>query len=466
MLFSSITFLYVFLPGVVILYFLAPGWCKNYVLLAGSILFYAWGEPGYLLLLLAEIAAGCVFGRLIEKAEKKVTGKLFLGASLFVDFALLAYFKYADFFIQNFSQLTGQWGKPVSVALPIGISFYTFQMASYSIDVYRGETEAQKNPFVLACYVTMFPQLIAGPIVRYTDIKQQLQHRTHSYEKAAAGIRRFVIGLSKKVLIADTLGQLCSTFRESSDLSVAYYWLSAVAFTLQIYYDFSGYSDMAIGMGNIFGFDFLENFKYPYAAKSITQFWRRWHISLGSWFRDYVYIPLGGNRCSFWKWVRNVCLVWFLTGFWHGASWNFIVWGMFFSVFFILEKLFLGELLKKAKGWNHIYVMFLVVVSFVIFHAADLTQAGNNLRCMFGGGKLPLISREFLYYGRSYGVIFFTACMGAVSLPKRLMMRIRKTHIGDEICKIAEPVWILGLLMLVTAYLVDGSFLPFLYFRF
>ena len=347
MLFSSIPFLYYFLPCVLLLYFLAPKRLKNAVLLLASLVFYAWGEPIYVLLMAGSIASGYVLGLLIEKFRAMPLGKLFLIVSVAISLGLLGYFKYVDFFISNFNAVFGLSVPLLRIALPIGISFYTFQLLSYTIDVYRGTVAAQRNFITLAAYIAMFPQLIAGPIVRYSDVAAQLKSRTHSFEKIALGIRRFILGLAKKILIANALGELCDIFRVSGDQSVLFYWLYAIAFTLHIYFDFSGYSDMAIGLGKVFGFDFPENFRFPYISASITEFWRRWHISLGSWFRDYVYIPLGGNRVGKAKWLRNILVVWLLTGFWHGAAWNFIVWGLLFAVLLVVEKLWLQKPLQK-----------------------------------------------------------------------------------------------------------------------
>ena len=381
-------------------------------------------------------------------------------------FGLLGYFKYADFFIANFNAATGLSVPLLKIALPIGISFYTFQILSYTVDVYRGEVKAQRNYISLAAYVALFPQLIAGPIVRYSDIAAQLESRTHSFSNVALGTRRFILGLAKKVLIANALGELCDIFKESNDKSVLFFWLYAIAFTLHIYFDFSGYSDMAIGLGKIFGFDFLENFDYPYISGSITEFWRRWHMSLGSWFRDYVYIPLGGNRVSKARWFLNIFIVWMLTGFWHGAAWNFIVWGLFFAILLIIEKLWLLKPLKKSKVLSHIYVMFFVIISFVIFNAADMKEAFSYIGGMFGAGGIPFISEEWLYYLRSYGVVLIVAIIGATPLVKKLVLSVKKKSTGEKIMNIAEPIMLVALLLVITAYLVDGSFNPFLYFRF
>ncbi len=466
MLFSSIPFLYYFLPCVLLLYFLAPKRLKNAVLLLASLVFYAWGEPIYVLLMAGSIASGYVLGLLIEKFRAMPLGKLFLIVSAAISLGLLGYFKYVDFFISNFNAVFGLSVPLLRIALPIGISFYTFQLLSYTIDVYRGTVAAQRNFITLAAYIAMFPQLIAGPIVRYSDVAAQLKSRTHSFEKIALGIRRFILGLAKKILIANALGELCDIFRVSGDQSVLFYWLYAIAFTLHIYFDFSGYSDMAIGLGKVFGFDFPENFRFPYISASITEFWRRWHISLGSWFRDYVYIPLGGNRVGKAKWLRNILVVWLLTGFWHGAAWNFIVWGLLFAVLLVVEKLWLQKPLQKTKLLKHLYVLFFVVLSFVIFNAADMKQALSDLGAMFGMGKLPFYSTEWSYYLRSYGVILVLAVIGATPLPQKLIAAMRQSKTGNKLISVAEPLVLAALLLIMTAYLVDGSFNPFLYFRF
>ena len=465
MLFSSIPFLYFFLPCVLLLYFAVPRCLKNAVLMLVSLFFYAWGEPKYVLLMAATIGIGYATGLLIEKFRGKALSKVFLGLSVVVDLGFLAYFKYADFFIENFNAVTGLSLPLLRIALPIGISFYTFQIMSYSIDVYRGDVPAQRNPINLAAYVTMFPQLIAGPIVRYADIAKQLKDRTHSFEKIAAGIRRFVLGLAKKILIANTLGELCDIFRESDEKAVLYYWLYAVAFSLHIYFDFSGYSDMAIGLGKIFGFDFLENFSYPFVSSTVTEFWRRWHMSLGSWFRDYVYIPLSGNRVSKGKWFFNIFVVWLLTGFWHGAAWNFIVWGLFFAVLLVLEKLFLKSFLEKTKVIKRIYIALAVLVSFVIFNATDMKEAFQYIGGMFGAGGIPLVSAEMLYYLKSYALVLVLAAVGSTPLIKTTVLRLYDGK-AKKAFTVLEPVVIAALLIVMTAYLVDGSFNPFLYFRF
>ncbi len=466
MLFSSIPFLYYFLPIVILLYAIAPKKLKNTVLLLSSLFFYGWGEPKYVFLMVATIFSGYVLGLLIEKHQGTKLAKLWVILSAVISLGMLGYFKYADFFIENFNAVTSLSIPLLRIALPIGISFYTFQLLSYTIDVYRGDVPAQKNFITLAAYVSLFPQLIAGPIVRYSDVEKQLIQRTHSFEYVAAGIRRFIFGLSKKVLIANALGEVCDIFRASNDKSVLFYWLYAICFTLHIYFDFSGYSDMAIGLGKIFGFDFMENFRHPFVSKSITEFWRRWHISLGSWFRDYVYIPLGGNRVSKIKGFRNIFVVWMLTGFWHGAEWNFIVWGLYFAVLLIIEKLWLKKYVEKSKIFSHLYVMFLIIISFVIFNASDMSQAFSDIAGMFGGGALPFYSDEWLYYLKSFAVVIVIAIIGSTELPVKAITTLKKNSTVEKCMNIVEPVVLVGLIVLITAYLVDGSFNPFLYFRF
>ena len=467
MLFSSIPFLYYFLPLVLAVYFLVPRGLKNAVLFASSLLFYAWGEPRFCLFMLLSILQGYVFGRLIEKnAENRKWSKIFLTASVLLSLGLLGYCKYADFFISSLNAVTGLSLKLLHVALPIGISFYTFQILSYVVDVYRGDVPAQKSFLKLGTYIAMFPQLIAGPIVRYAEIAPQLDERETTLEDVSAGAGRFVIGLSKKVLLANVLYELITVFQKSRDLSVLFYWLYAVSFTLQLYFDFSGYSDMAIGLGRIFGFHFSENFDYPYISGSITEFWRRWHKSLGSWFRDYVYIPLGGNRVSNAKWLRNILVVWLLTGLWHGASWNFVFWGLGFAVLLVAEKLLYKRQLERTHVVKHVYVLLLVTLSFVIFNAGSVKEAFSQLGAMFGADGLPLVSAESLYYAKSYAVTFLIAAIGATPLCKNAVSKLAESARGAQALAILQPVWLVLLLAACTAFLVDGSFNPFLYFRF
>ena len=463
MLFSSIPFLYYFLPLVLAVYFLTPARFRNAVLLLASLIFYAWGEPKYVLLMLASILSGYGFGLLQERYRGQKGAKLVCGLSVAVSLSFLLYFKYADFFLENFNAATGLGVPLLRIALPIGISFYTFQIISYTVDVYRGEP-AQKNLIHLAAYVSMFPQLIAGPIVRYSDIAQQLEHRSHSTALAAEGVRRFLIGLGKKILIANQLGELCSVFRASDEKSVLFYWLYAVAFALHIYFDFSGYSDMAIGLGKVFGFHFLENFNYPYISASITEFWRRWHMSLGTWFRDYVYIPLGGNRVGRARQLLNILVVWMLTGFWHGAAWNFVVWGLMFAVLLIMDKLWLLKPLSKCRPLAHLYVVFFVVISFVIFNAENMGQALSDIGGLFGAGGIPLVSAEAVYCLRSFALVLILAVLGATPLLRNGLVRLSQYPTAGKVLNALEPFTLFVLLLVMTGYLVDGSFNPFLYF--
>ena len=465
MLFSGIPFLYYFLPVVLLLYFIAPKCLKNTVLLIASLFFYAWGEPKIVLIMIASILAGYVSGLLIEAFRRKKTAKIFMIVSVVLQLGCLVYFKYMDFFIGNFNNVFGTEIPLLKIALPVGISFYTFQILSYTVDIFRGE-KAQKNPINLATYIAMFPQLIAGPIVRYKDIASELPVRRFTTEDVASGIRRFVFGLAKKVLLANQLGELCDIFRMSQEKSVLFYWMYAVAFALHIYFDFSGYSDMAIGLGRIFGFHFVENFNYPFISGSVTEFWRRWHISLGSWFRDYVYIPLGGNRVPKWRWFINIFIVWMLTGFWHGAAWNFIIWGLFFAVLLVFEKLCFLKVLEKHKILGHFYVILAVLISFVIFNASDMSGAFSDIGGMFGFAKVPLVTVETMYYLRSYAVILILALIGSTPFIKNTVVKLASKPGFGKCLVVAEPLILLVLMLIMTAYLVDGSFNPFLYFRF
>ncbi len=466
MLFSSIPFLYYFLPLVLFFYFIAPKALKNTVLLIFSLAFYAWGEPKYVFLMLATIAVNYILGLLIEKFRGKSLSKVFMIVSVAASLAVLGYFKYADFFIENFNAVTGLSVKLLNIALPIGISFYTFQILSYTVDVYRGRVKAQKNPITLGTYIALFPQLIAGPIVRYSDVERQLKERIHSFDKFGLGVRRFIFGLSKKIILANTLGELCEAFHAANDKSVMFYWLFAMAYMLQVYFDFSGYSDMAIGLGKILGFDFCENFRYPFISSSISEFWRRWHISLGSWFRDYVYIPMGGNRVNKLRLLLNIFTVWFLTGFWHGAEWNFIIWGLYFAVLLLAEKYFLSKYLKKSKIINHIYVLFFTAISFAIFSTSGAKEAVAQVGGMFGAGPLPFISESFIYNLRNYGVVLIVSILCATPLFSIIKERLELEKKMKAAIDIAEIPVLLFLLVIATAYLADGSFNPFLYFRF
>ena len=437
------------------------------MLLIASLFFYFYGEPIYTLLMLATTVSSYIHGILIGHFKGTKWSKVFLVSSIVTSLAALGFFKYTDFFLTNINAIAGTEIPLLKIALPIGISFYTFQTLSYTVDVYRGEAKVQKNFIHLATYVALFPQLIAGPIVRYTTVEEELQERTHSFSNFAVGANRFILGLGKKVLIANTLGELCEIFRASDEKSLVFYWLYAVAFCLHVYFDFSGYSDMAIGLGRIFGFHFLENFNYPFISRSVAEFWRRWHMSLGTWFRDYVYIPLGGNRVGKLKWFRNTLVVWFLTGFWHGADWTFIVWGLYFALFLLLEKFFLAKFFAKIpRVFSHIYVLFVIAISFVIFNADGMGQAISDIGGMLGFQGLPLFNSETLYYLRSYGLILVFGIIGATPLVKRGVEKFKETKAGGWIATFAEPVLQITLLVVITAYLVDGSFNPFLYFRF
>ncbi|MBO5743749.1 MAG: MBOAT family protein [Clostridia bacterium] len=466
MLFSSIPFLYYFLPAVIFFYFISPKCLKNAVLLLFSLAFYAWGEPRYVFLMIGTVLVNFLLGLLIEKFRGKFLSKAFMIISVAASLFVLGFFKYANFFTENFAALTGLPVKVLNIALPIGISFYTFQILSYTVDVYRGTVKAQKNPITLGAYIALFPQLIAGPIVRYSDVEKQLSYREHSFEKATLGIRRFIIGLSKKIILANTLGEMCDAFLNSPDKSVLFYWLFALCYMLQVYFDFSGYSDMAIGLGKIFGFDFYENFRYPFISRSISEFWRRWHISLGTWFRDYVYFPMGGSRVNKLRLFINIFTVWFLTGFWHGAEWNFIIWGLFFAVLLTFEKYFLTNALKKSKIINHIYVLFFVAISFVIFSASSLTDAFSRVGGLFGAGGIPLISRDFIFNLKNFFGVIALGIIGATPLAVSLKEKLcQNQKINILVSSLEIPVLLL-LLLISTAYLVDGSFNPFLYFRF
>ncbi len=465
MLFSSIPFLYYFLPLVLIIYLAVPKRAKNAVLLVSSLIFYAWGEPKYVLLMAASILVGYICALGIHKSRKLAGRRAWLIASLVLCLGFLGYFKYADFFIESFNALTGLGIPALRIALPIGISFYTFQIISYVIDVYRGDTPVQKNIVSFAAYVSMFPQLIAGPIVRYSDIVREIDGRSVTLQGAAEGIRRFVLGLGKKIIIANVLGEVCDAFLASADRSLGFCWLYAVCFTLHIYFDFSAYSDMAIGLGRIMGFSFPENFNYPFISRSVTEFWRRWHMSLGSWFRDYVYIPLGGNRRGKGRHILNIFIVWMLTGLWHGAAWNFVIWGVFFGILLLIEKLWLLKALDKAKIWGHIYVMILVMISFVMFNANGVKDGFAVIGGMFGGGE-GIAGAEFLYYLRSYGLTLIVAALGSTPLVKKAVLALRATEKSEKVISIIEPIFLCAVLLISTAYLVDGSFNPFLYFRF
>lgn len=463
MLFTSISFLYYFLPIVIILYFIVPKKFKNFILFLSSIFFYFCGEPIYTFLMIGEIFIAYVGARYLEKHRKKSI----LVSLLAIHIGALGLFKYSDFTINNINQILGSKIPLLKLALPIGISFYTFQIISYVVDVYRGKVKAQKSFLKLATYVSLFPQLIAGPIVRYETIEKELDSRTSNFENFAYGVRRFVIGLGKKVLIANMLGELCDVFSTTNEKSILFYWIFAISYSLQIYFDFSAYSDMAIGLGRMFGFHFLENFNYPYISKSITEFWRRWHMSLSSWFRDYVYIPLGGNRKGTIILVRNIFIVWALTGIWHGANWTFVIWGLMFGIMLIIEKLFLTKHLEKMPSiLQRIYVLFTVMISFIIFNANSIGEAWNNIIGLFGANGESLINASTVYYLKSYLVVLVIAIIGSTPLLKNIIEKLKTKTNANKIINLLEPIAMTSILIIVTAYLVDNSYNPFLYFRF
>lgn len=466
MVFSSIPFLYYFLPAVLILYAIAPRAAKNMVLLLSSLIFYGWGEPRYLVVMLFSIAAGYILTLQIEKQRENRWSRIWLIIAIATSLAPLFYFKYANFAFDNFRKLTGLPLPVLAVGLPVGISFYTFQVLSYAVDVYRGDAKAQRSIIKLGTYIAMFPQLVAGPIVRYTAVETALDERVHSFENCALGLRRFILGMAKKILLANRLGVLVDIARNTETPTVLFYWLYAVGFTLQIYFDFSAYSDMAIGVGLIFGFHFPENFNYPFISRSISEFWRRWHISLGSWFRDYIYIPLGGNRVSHLRWLRNILVVWLLTGLWHGAAWNFVLWGAYFIVFLLAEKRLLLDFLNKHRIISHIYTMFFIMISMVIFNAGTLAEVGTTLSSMFALNGMPLVSSEFLYYLRSYAPTLIVAAVASTPLIRDSLTKMREHKVFASVSSILEPLVLALLLLVATAYLVDGSYNPFLYFRF
>ena len=467
MLFSSISFLYYFLPCVLIAYFIIPTKFKNFVLFISSMLFYFYGEPKYIILMLLTTFMAYISALLIDKYKDTQYKKIFLIASLVMSLGSLGIFKYTDFFISNVNNLLGVNISLLRLALPIGISFYTFQVISYIVDVYRGTVPVQKSFLKLATYVSLFPQLIAGPIVRYETIADELDNRKHTFEDFSEGVTRFIIGLSKKILIANALGEFCTVFLGTNEKSVLLYWLYGISYSLQIYFDFSAYSDMAIGLGRMFGFHFLENFNYPYISKSITEFWRRWHISLGTWFKDYVYIPLGGNRVGKLKLLRNIFVVWFLTGFWHGANWTFIVWGLMFGILLVIEKIFLGKVLEKLpKVIQRLYVLFIVMISFIIFNADNMGQAVQNIAGLFGGNGEVFLNKFTMYYLKNYLIILILAIIWATPLVKTLVQKLKQNTVISKIINLLTPFVLIALLLVISAYIVDNSYNPFLYFRF
>ena len=459
MLFSSITFIYYFLPLVILAYYITPKKYRNVTLLVSSLIFYFYGEQNPVLVLACVL--NYFLGIVIGKSEKNKKSFLILGIVL--NFLALGYYKYSNFFIENLNNVLNVNIRYLSIILPLGISFFTFQNVSYLIDVYRGDIKAQKSIVKYGTYITFFPQLIAGPIVRYKDINEEIEDRTETFDNFGQGVRRFIIGLSKKVLIANVIGEMCSILGAMTVKSVASYIIQAIGFTLQIYFDFSGYSDMAIGMGLFFGFHIKENFNYPLIAKSITDFWRRWHMSLSSFFRDYVYIPLGGNRKSLKRQILNILIVWSLTGFWHGANWNFILWGIYFFVFLVIEKVFLLKYLKNGF-LAHLYTIALVLISFVIFNVESLSEIGIFIKSMFGLNSLSFMNFETWYYLKNYIVILVIGIICSTPIIKKGLDKLAESKI--KILTILELVIYIGLLIICSAALISNSFNPFIYFRF
>ncbi|CDB91583.1 mBOAT family protein [Clostridium sp. CAG:302] len=465
MLFTSISFLYYFLPALIIIYFITPKKYKNIILLIASLLFYFYGEPKYVFLMIAEIIIAYIGAILIDKYKNQ--SKNILIITLFIHVLLLIIFKYTDFIIQTINDISNANIKLLNIALPIGISFYTFQIISYIIDVYNGKVNVQKNIIKLATYVSLFPQLVAGPIVRYQTVEKELDNRTHSFNNFAYGIRRFSIGLAKKVLIANALGELCSKASATSEKTIVFFWIFGISYMLQLYFDFSAYSDMAIGLGRIFGFHFPENFNYPYISKSITEFWRRWHISLSTWFKDYIYIPLGGNRDGKYKQIRNILIVWLLTGIWHGANWTFLIWGLLFGVILIIEKIFLNKFMEKLPSFiRRIYVLFIVMILFIIFSSDNMSVALTNIKGLFGMNGEAFVNDYTLHYLKSYLPVLIIALLGSTPFIKILIDKLRKNKYVNSIINILEPILIVVILVVVTSYLIDNSYNPFLYFRF
>lgn len=462
MVFTSINFLYYFLPTVLILYFIVPKKYKNLLLLISSLLFYFYGEPKYIILMIIEIVLAYFEARLIEKYKSK---EIFI-FSIFIHVLLLCIFKYTNFLITNINGIFNTNISLLNIVLPIGISFYTFQIISYLVDVYKEKVKAQKNFISLATYVSLFPQLIAGPIVRYETINDELDNRKQTFNDFSSGISRFIIGLSKKVLIANILGELCNIFILSNEKTVLFYWIYGISYSLQIYFDFSAYSDMAIGLGRMFGFHFMENFDYPYISKSITEFWRRWHISLSSWFKDYVYIPLGGSREGTFKLIRNILIVWLLTGLWHGSEWTFVIWGMFIGILLVIEKLLLNKYIEKLPSIvRRIYTLFIIMISFIIFSGSNINESFNNIVGLFNFSN-PFINKFTIHYLKDYGLVLIIAIFLSTPILKNTIIKLKENKKINNIINILDIIVLVILLVIVTSYLIDSSYNPFLYFRF
>ena len=466
MVFSSLTFLFIYFPLVLIIMYLSPIKLRNLFLFILSLIFYGWGEPIYIVIMLISTIVDYINGYYVNKyRDKRNIAKRFVILSILFNLSMLGFFKYFDFIVMNLNNLGLDFIQPLGLALPIGISFYSFQTMSYPIDIYRNQAEYQKSIVSFGTYVTMFPQLIAGPIVRYKDIATQLNHRTTTIDKFASGIERFMVGLAKKVILANSIGLIFDQViaLENSETSIILAWLGSIAFCFQIYFDFSGYSDMAIGIGKMLGFEFLENFNYPYIATSITDFWRRWHISLSTFFRDYVYIPLGGNRKGLKRQIINICIVWFLTGLWHGANYNYILWGVYFAIFLIIEKIYLLNILKKTPRFiNHIYTLIIVIISFTIFSIEDLPTLINQLKNMLLMNDIPLINDLTLFYIRNNIVLLIVISISSTPLINNIYIK----YIKNSKYEIIKPFIIVIGFIICVAFLVNASYNPFLYFRF
>lgn len=470
MLFNSYVFMLAFLPLTLLCYFLLGRLpekiqLNKVFLVLASFLFYGYNNPSYVPIIAGSILINYALSQLMLTQRKKALRLPLMLLGLFLNLGVLFYFKYHDFFFEN---LNGAFGLHLTLnhlALPLGISFFTFQQLSYVIDSYK-RTVPRYNILDYSLFVTFFPQLIAGPIVRYSDVAAELKSRTHSVSAAAEGVRRFTVGFAKKILLANQFGALASAYKSTQDASVLFVWLYALAFLLQVYFDFSGYSDMAIGLGRMLGFHFPENFNYPYISASITEFWRRWHMSLGSWFRDYLYIPLGGSRKGKARQLLNILIVWLATGLWHGAAWTFVLWGLWFAVLLLLEKLALLPVLEKHRVLGHVYTLFFVTLGFVLFDADSAAQAVSRISAMLGAGGLPLSSTQAVYYLKSYGPLLVLGILCATPLPKMIVAKLRKSKGAATALDVLEPLFVLIPLLLGTAFLVDGSFNPFLYFRF
>ena len=463
MVFSGLPFLFFYLVVTLLIYKLTPLKLRNLVLLIASLFFYGWGEPVYIVIMFLSIAVDYTHGMLVERwRDNDRKARMAVASSVFFNLLILVTFKYYDFLAGSLNAVTG-WNIPLlGVPMPIGISFYTFQTMSYTIDVYRKDTPVQRNIVTFGTFVTLFPQLIAGPIIQYKSVAEQLQCRREDLEKFVSGIQRFCVGLAKKVLLANAVGKLWDVFlaTDTAELTVLGGWLGLMAYAFQIYFDFSGYSDMAIGLGRMFGFEFIENFNYPYISKSVVEFWKRWHISLTNWFREYAYFPLGGNRVSKPKWIRNILVVWLLTGIWHGAGWNFLLWGLYYALFMLGERLFWGKGLAKLPApVQHLYAMIVVLVGWGLFAIEDMGQLGSYLLVCFGGGSL--VDAFTLYQLWSYLPLLVILVLAALPVGRKLYLRL-----PEKVQSVATPVLVLVSLVLCTASLVDASYNPFLYFRF